>query len=100
MNKIQKNGLLIAFAIVLQAIPAIAQNVDISKLDTAARNAKTNSVMFQSASPEQEMQRRAYEEELRMRREYEEEMKRRAYEEELRRREEALKPVRRGYIHP
>ena len=85
MKNKQMMSILIVFAIFTGVIPAVAQSMDMSELDSSARNSRPQSVMFQASNPEQEMQRRAYEEELKRRREYEEEMRRK--------REEALKPV-------
>ena len=74
-------------AAILCITPCFAQQIDISDIDSAARSAKTNSIMFRSQNDNA-----AYEEEMRRRAEYEEEMKRQAYEAEMKRRE-ALKPV-------
>lgn len=100
------------FTVVLMSTASYAQSFDADMIDAAARSAKSDSIMFRQMSPEEqmqrqayeeqmrqraayeeEMQRRAYEEEMRRRAEYEEQMRRKAYEEEMRRREEALRPV-------
>ena len=87
---------------------SFAQSFDANMVDAMARNSKSDSIMFRHENPAEQMQRRAYEEEMSRRAEYEEQMQRRAYEEEMRRRaeyeeqmrqeeirrrEEALKPV-------
>lgn len=83
-------------AVLLCITPSFAQQISVSDIDSAARSAKSNSVMFRNPQEnmayEEEMRRRAYEEEMRKRAEYEAEMQKRAYEAEMKRRE-ALKPV-------
>lgn len=83
-------------AVLLYTTPSFAQQISVSDIDSAARSAKSNSVMFRNPQEnmayEEEMRRRAYEEEMRKRAEYEAEMQKRAYEAEMKRRE-ALKPV-------
>lgn len=85
--------ILSVFAVILINFPVFAQNADSYNIDALARSAKSDSVMFRQISPEEQMQRQAYEEEMRKRAEYEEQMRQKAYEEEMRRRAEALKPV-------
>ncbi len=85
--------ILSVFAVILVNFPVFAQNIDNYNIDALARSAKSDSVMFRQISPEEQMQRQAYEEEMRKRAEYEEQMRQKAYEEEMRRRAEALKPV-------
>lgn len=82
----------IIFCMLLSALPASAQMIDANELDAAARGAQGQSVLFRGQAEDEmfwqdqeEMQRLAYEEEMRRR---EEEM-RRAEEE----RRKALRPV-------
>ena len=81
------------FAIIFATFPIFAQTIDSNDIDALARSSRSNSVMFRQVNPEEEMQRRAYEEEMKRRAEYEEQMRKKAYEEEMKRREEALRPV-------
>jgi parvulin-like peptidyl-prolyl isomerase len=90
---------IITTALCMGALSAMAQEIDSSALDTAARSSQKKSVMFMDPYEAEQMrleeqERQAYEEA--QRRAFEEEQ-RKAYEEEMRRMEEerraALKPV-------
>ena len=70
---------LVCLLVIGLALPAAAQDVDVSALDAAARSAKGTSVLFGNQNPEEAMRRR------------EEQRRREAYEEQRRREEEALR---------
>lgn len=70
---------LVCLLVISLALPAAAQDVDVSALDAAARSAKGTSVLFGNQNPEEVMRRR------------EEQRRREAYEEQRRREEEALR---------
>ena len=93
MNKKHITYICGVLAILVSSLPVTAQNINADEIDASVRAAKSNSIMFRSSTPEEQMQRQAYEEEMKRRAEYEQEMQRRAYEEEMKRREEALRPV-------
>ena len=70
---------LVCLLVIGLALPAAAQDVDVSALDAAARSAKGTSVLFGNQNPEEVMRQR------------EEQRRREAYEEQRRREEEAFR---------
>lgn len=70
---------LVCLLVIGLIFPALAQEVDVSALDAAARSAKGTSVLFGNQNPEEVMRQR------------EEQRRREAYEEQRRREEEALR---------